>query len=302
MEARSWKSAGLCATAVVALGLVAGCQTTTPLTWKLPDGVKTAEVNGYPLAYTEKGSGPTVVLVHGAMCDYRCWGSTIQALSDEYRVVSVSLRHFYPQDWNGSGDTFTVTQHAGDLARFVEKMSPPVRLVGHSYGGLVISEMARARPDLVAKLVLAEAGTDALLPAPTAEQLANRRKFAEHAEGVLKSKGPDAALEFAVDTLNGKGAWSRYPAAVQAIHRDNAWTIVGTARDQSPRGTCTDFGSLKMPVLLVTGQRTSPRYKQILAEQARCLPGARTAVIPDVGHAMMMNPQVFNPTLKAFLK
>jgi pimeloyl-ACP methyl ester carboxylesterase len=190
--------------------------------------VKTAEVNGYPLAYTEKGSGPTVVLV--------------------------------------------------------------------------ISEMARARPDLVAKLVLAEAATDALLPAPSAEQLANRKKFAEHTEGVLKSKGPDAALEFAVDTLNGKGAWSRYPAVVQAIHRDNAWTVIGTARDTSARGTCADFGSLKMPVLLVTGQNTSPRYKRILEEQARCLPSSKTAVIPNVGHAMMMNPQVFNPTLKEFLK
>jgi pimeloyl-ACP methyl ester carboxylesterase len=302
MEVRSWKFVGLCATAVVALGLAAGCQTTTPLAWKLPEGVKTAQVNGYPLAYTETGSGPTVVLVHGAMCDYRCWGPTIQALSGDYRVVSVSLRHFYPQDWNGSGDTFTVAQHAKDLARFVERMAPPVRLVGHSYGGLVVSEMARARPELVAKLVLAEAATDAFLPAPSAEQRANRQKFAEQTESLLKSKGADTALELAVDTLNGKGAWSRYPAAVQGFHRDNAWTIVGTARDNSPRGTCADFGTLKMPVLLVTGQNTSPRYKQILAEQARCLPAARTAVIPGVGHAMMMNPQVFNPTLKEFLK
>jgi esterase len=302
MEMRSWKSVGLFTAAVVSLGLVAGCQTTTPLTWKLPDGVKTVEVNGYPLAYTEKGSGPTVVLVHGAMCDYRCWGSTTQALSDQYRVVSVSLRHFYPQNWDGSGDTFTVAQHANDLARFVEKMAPPVRLVGHSYGGLVISEMARARPDLVVKAALAEAATDALLPAPSAEQLANRKKFAEHTEGVLKSKGPDAALEFAVDTLNGKGAWSRYPAVVQAIHRDNAWTIVGASKDISARGKCADFGSLKMPVLLVTGQNTSPRYKQILVEQAKCLPSSKTVVIPNVGHAMMMNPNVFNPALKDFLK
>jgi len=301
MDMRPWKLARRFA-AIAVLGLVAGCQTTTPLTWKLPDGVRITEVNGYPLAAIEKGSGPTVVLVHGAMCDYRCWDATMQALSDRYRVVSVSLRHFYPQDWNGSGDTFTLRQHAADLAAFVEKMAPPVRLVGHSYGGLVASEMARARPDLVLKLVLAEAATDALLPAPTAEQAANRRKFVEQTEAMLTTKGADAALEFAVDILNGKGAWSRYPAPVQAIHRQNAWTIVGSARDTSARGTCADFGSLKMPVLLVTGERTSPRYKQILAAQGKCLPGASAVVIPGVGHAMMMNPNAFNPALKNFMQ
>lgn len=282
--------------------LLVGCQTTTPLTWKVPDGAKTVEVNGYPMAYTEAGSGPTVILVHGAMCDYRCWGSTQRALAGDFRVVSVSMRHFYPQHWDGSGNTFSVAQHAKDLAAFVEKMNPPVRLVGHSYGGLVASEVARARPELIAKLVLAEGATDGLLPSPSDEQLASRKKFAELTENALKTRGADAGLEFAVDALNGKGAWSRYPAQVQSFHRDNAWTIVGATKDTSPRATCTEFGSLKMPVLLVTGQNTSPRYKQIVPAQAKCLPGTKTVVIPNVGHAMMMNPAVFDPALKDFLR
>ncbi|MGZ9060183.1 MAG: alpha/beta fold hydrolase, partial [Burkholderiaceae bacterium] len=126
--------------------------------------------------------------------------------------------------------------------------------------------------------------------------------FAQDTESILKTKGPDAALEFAIDLLNGKGTWSRYPAVLQGIHRDNAWTIVGATKDNSRKETCTDFGSMRMPVLLVTGEKTSPRYKQILGQQAKCLLSSRTAVIPNVGHAMMMNPDVFNPTLKDFLK
>jgi len=44
MELHSWKFVGLFAAAVVSGGLVSGCQTTTPLTCKLPDGVKAAQV------------------------------------------------------------------------------------------------------------------------------------------------------------------------------------------------------------------------------------------------------------------
>ena len=41
--------------------------------WTLPDGIKSIEVNGYNMAYEEKGSGVPLVLVHGAMSDYRIW-------------------------------------------------------------------------------------------------------------------------------------------------------------------------------------------------------------------------------------
>ena len=41
--------------------------------WPLPDGVKSIEVNGYDMAFQESGSGVPLVLVHGALNDYRAW-------------------------------------------------------------------------------------------------------------------------------------------------------------------------------------------------------------------------------------
>src|SRR3954469_7534294 len=38
-----------------------------------PPGVNIVEVNGYPMAYQEVGSGPPLVLVHGSPNDYRTW-------------------------------------------------------------------------------------------------------------------------------------------------------------------------------------------------------------------------------------
>src|SRR5206468_5076191 len=45
--------------------------------WLLPDGIKSVEVNGYEMAYQEMGSGVPLVLVHGAMNDYRSWSQLV---------------------------------------------------------------------------------------------------------------------------------------------------------------------------------------------------------------------------------
>jgi hypothetical protein len=50
---------------------LAACQRLQQPEWPLPPGVKTLTVDGYPMAYAERGSGPTLVLVPGSLNDYR---------------------------------------------------------------------------------------------------------------------------------------------------------------------------------------------------------------------------------------
>jgi pimeloyl-ACP methyl ester carboxylesterase len=74
---------------------------------------------------------PTIVLVHGAFADASSWNGVIKVLeSHGYPVVAAAnpLRSVH-------GD-------ASYVASIVESISSPVVLVGHSYGGLVISDAA----------------------------------------------------------------------------------------------------------------------------------------------------------------
>lgn len=74
---------------------------------------------------------PTIVLVHGAFADSTSWNGVIKILEkDGYRVVAAAnpLRSL-------KGD-------AESVADLLKGISTPVVLVGHSYGGPVISEAA----------------------------------------------------------------------------------------------------------------------------------------------------------------
>ena len=147
--------------------------------WPLPDGVKSVEVNGYDMAYQEAGSGTPLVLVHGALVDYRYWSQQVPEFAKNYRVIAVSLRHYYPEKWDGKGEDFSIEQHAADVAALIKKLDlGKVHLLGHSRGGGVVVNVAKTHPKVIKTLILADAGGfQSLLPkTPEDEKLACKRR------------------------------------------------------------------------------------------------------------------------------
>ena len=61
---------------IVMLGLLLAGHSVEAAPWTLPAGIKTLEVNGYPMAFLASGTGESIVLVHGAGTDYRFLGTT----------------------------------------------------------------------------------------------------------------------------------------------------------------------------------------------------------------------------------
>ena len=77
--------------------------------------MQTVHVNGYDMAYLEVGDGPPLVCVHGTLGDFRTWYSVLGPLSKKHRVIAVSLRHFFPERWNGAGEDYKMAQHVADV-------------------------------------------------------------------------------------------------------------------------------------------------------------------------------------------
>ena len=77
-------------------------------------------VNGYDMAYIELGEGRPLVCVHGTLGDFRVWSPVSGPLSRRCRVFALSLRHFFPEPWEGGGSDFTIAQHVADVIGFIE--------------------------------------------------------------------------------------------------------------------------------------------------------------------------------------
>jgi pimeloyl-ACP methyl ester carboxylesterase len=260
-------------------------------------------VNGYRMAYQETGSGTPVVLVHGSLSDYRLWRLQAPELAKTNRVFAISLRHYYPERWDGRGDDFSVTQHAHDVAAFIRALQlGKVHLVGHSRGGAVVLNTARHHPDVIRTLTLMDAsGLEALLPDTpdgqkrAAEGLALRKKLNEN---LLSGDSEKAAREF-INALT-PGTWEKFSAGGKQVVLDNLGTALVV--EGRPTLTCEQLSQFSFPIFLVTGEKSPKRYGEMFAAMSQCSKAPQPVMIPNAGHMMQtQNSAAFNMALSEFL-
>jgi len=267
--------------------------------------MQTLRVNGYDMAYLEVGEGRPLVCVHGSLCDFRIWSAVLGPLTRKHRVIAVSLRHFFPERWDGRGDTYSIAQHVDDVIAFIEQVSPrPVDLMGHSRGGHVSFRVAQRRPDLLHKLVLAEPGgeLDATLdplftpgPSPLAARIAT-------SAAKIASGDVEGGLTLFFDAIEGPGAWGRLPATPKQQLRDNAFTLIGQTRDKRPPFSKLDAESVKTPTLFIGGGSTKGALTKVLHTLAAHVPNSRTEIIPNTTHPMFEQaPQRYCEIVLEFL-
>jgi esterase len=267
--------------------------------------MQTLHVNGYDMAYLEVGQGPPLVCVHGTLGDFRTWSAVMGPLAKDYRVIAVSLRHFFPEHWDGVGDDYRMSQHVADVIAFIERIDPkPVNLMGHSRGGHISFRVAQQRPELLRKLVLAEPGGDldaTLDPSAPAAPSAIGARIMAAAEKV-KAGDIEGALQGFFDGIDGDGAWARLPAAAKQQLRDNAFTLIGQIHEGRKPFSKTDAQSIKTPTLFIGGAETKGLLPAITRALAPHVPGARTAMIAGARHWMFEQaPQDYCSIVLEFL-
>jgi pimeloyl-ACP methyl ester carboxylesterase len=127
--------------------------TSGPAEVEAPDGVT--------IAYTISGSGsPSLVFIHGWMCDQTYWSAQVEEFGRSNTVVTIDLAGHGLSGLHREG--WPLMALGGDVHAVVEELDlQNVVLIGHSMGCAVTLEAARLMPDRVIGVIAVDSLHDA---------------------------------------------------------------------------------------------------------------------------------------------
>jgi pimeloyl-ACP methyl ester carboxylesterase len=258
--------------------------------------VTRAEVNGHSVSYRTAGEGPPLVLLHGFLCDSRCWRRQLPDLSDRFRVVA----------WDAPGaglssdppDPFTITDWAQCLTQFLDVVGiERAQILGLSWGGILAQEFYRLYPDRVLALILCDtyAGWKGSLPESACEKRLERC-FLE------SSLPPEDLVPRWVPEFFTEGASHDLKEEMSAVVSDfHPLGFRLMAKSSADTDTTDLLPTIGVPTLVLWGDddRRSPLS---IAEQLRnAIPDAELAIIANAGHVSNMEqPEEFNAQVRRF--
>lgn len=259
----------------------------------------TIQSNGIILAYERQGAGQPLLLISGTGYGGWYWRGLARELARDYQVITFDNR--------GAGGSekpagpYTTPQLAADTAGLLDGLGlRAAAVLGHSLGGFVAQELALARPDLVAKLILASTspGGPAAIPVTPAalDVLTNR-------EG-----DPVELFNRGMAVATGLGFVERHPeviAELWAYRATNpvppepyrAQVLAGAQHDAAER-----LGAIACPTLILTGSEDQVVPAGNAALLAERIPGARVAILPGLGHHFPLeDPAAALAAIRSFL-
>jgi pimeloyl-ACP methyl ester carboxylesterase len=222
-----------------------------------------------PIASNAK---PTIVLVHGAFAESSSWDAVIARLNkDGYTAIAAAnpLR--------------SVASDAASVSTLVRSIEGPVILVGHSYGGPVITAAANDTPNVKALVYVA-----GFIPETGESALTLSAKFPGSTLGsalvpvALPDGGKDLYIEPAKFQLQFAADVSKEQAALMAATQ----RPVAEAALVEPSGAAA---WKKLPSYVIYGSEDRNIPAAVMAFMAKRAHAVKTEAIEGASHALMVS-------------
>lgn len=249
------------------------------------------------LAFEERGSGPTLLFVHGFPLDRTMWVPQLAGLAKIRTAMAVDLRgHGLSADENPND--YSMDLFADDVAKTLDSLGiDKVDLAGLSMGGYVVLAFWRRHRDRVRSLILIDTKAEADSP----EGKAGREKTAD----LVASKGMEPLHADLDQKMFGENPSADVREKVKRMFLNVAPEVAAADAlamrdrpDSSP-----DLGSIDVPVLWLHGEQDKLMPIDGARMSAEKIPGAQFVSIPNAGHmSPMENPDAVNDAIREFLK
>jgi pimeloyl-ACP methyl ester carboxylesterase len=240
----------------------------------------------YILSGKTDNNEKTAIFVHGSGGDGSVWVNQFQSLCENYKIIIPDL----PGHGRSGGNTLAT---AGKYAQWLNKFSSELNLssfflCGHSLGGAISLEYARAYAAKVKGLLLAGAGV-------------TFRVLKEYILLLLRD------FETAVKT-SCISAYS--PSVSKKIYYMGYEMLIKNGKKTlySDMMTCEEFNSkawissIKIPSIVICGSDDKITPFELSKELSQGISESRLEVISGAGHMVMMEaPDKFNNVVKSFM-
>jgi pimeloyl-ACP methyl ester carboxylesterase len=185
--------------------------------------VPTLEARGVEIAWSERGEGPAVLLIHETATTGAVWDPVAEALAPEARAISYDRRGWggssAPEDYRRT----TIEEQSEDAVALLESLEvAPAVVVGAGLGAVIALDLVLRRPDRAAATVLVEPPLLQLLPVATEALSQDRRRLeiaAASGEGVMELYLSGGLPALGADV-------SRLPDELTAAARDRPASVI----------------------------------------------------------------------------
>lgn len=237
-----------------------------------------------------------LVFLHGWADCKAIWHRSLDYFSSRYPCVAFDLPGFGESD--KPDGCYTPVEMASVVAGGIQGLGlGPATVVGHSLGGIVALALTLEHPEVVYRLALVNPANSGQFP--RAIHRLYTRPYGPAALGVLRT----------VERALGQLAPDRGGGALGAYLRRARWTAMAPRRTlaETLGGVLrTDLrgrlGEVRVPTLIIAGDRDRTTPPAGAGEMAAAIPGAELVILRRVGHHPMdERPQEFMETLRAWL-
>lgn len=246
------------------------------------------DLDGQLVHYRDQGpsSDPLpLVLIHGTSASLHTWEGWVAGLGGSRRVISFDLPGFGLTGPNADND-YSDARYVAFVRQLLARLGVGrAILAGNSLGGEIAWQVALADPSRVAGLVLIDAAGFDFEPEslPLGFRIARIPVLREPMRWVL----PRRAIEDSVLDVYGDPA--RVTAALvdryyELTLREGNRAALMRRMDQLAPGPVSRLPEIRVPTLILWGQRDRlipPRWGQAFHQG---IPGSRLVVFPTLGH------------------
>ncbi len=253
----------------------------------------TVTLHGHSFSFTDRGTGPALLFIHGILGSQRQWAHLVDGLDDDHRVLVPDLFGHGESD-KPMGD-YSLGAHAATLRDLLDRLGVErVTLVGHSLGGGIAMVFAYLFPERVDRLVLVSSGglgrevsallrsatlpgAEWVLPVIASGWVRDRLSTTGRVLGALGLRpGPDLAEVWrGFSSLGDADTRRAFLATTRAVIDPGGQSV--TAHDYLPEAG-------RLPTLVVWGTRDRMIPAWHATSAATSIEGCRVELFHGAGH------------------